>query len=116
MAENLINPFNIELRQKVKKDLTSIPGAWIEFYDDLTIAQIKSAEKGLKDKDMDIQVRILLAQISDWNFCNTENEKLPIAAESIEKLSLKVAEEMFSFLVEIAEDFSSKKKASQKTS
>jgi hypothetical protein len=85
-----INIFAPELRNVVRKEVSFIPGAWVDFYDDIKIGMVTKAQRAKDSGDMTLTLEIIADQIADWNFADGENSHMPINLESIEKLPIKI--------------------------
>lgn len=86
-----VNVFAPELRGTVKKEVDFIPGAWVLFYDDLTVGSIQLAQQAKESGDVNASLSLMLAQIADWNFSDSEDGKtLPINLETMNKFSSKL--------------------------
>jgi hypothetical protein len=93
---------------------------WVELYDDLSIGQwerILAKIGDLKDsadarKSMEVALDVLAGSIKDWNFADSNGEKLVVNEDNIKRLPSKLA----TWLVTLANDFfvnrDSKKKES----
>ena len=85
-----VNVFAKDLRGIVKKDCPFIQGAWIEFFDDITVGTITLAQEAENNNDITKTLELLITQISNWNFADEQNQPLPIAIESLKKLPFKL--------------------------
>lgn len=84
-----INIFSTDLRGKVKKEYTSIPGVWVVFYDDTTFDTLKKIEDSAGDDKLKSSMMLLQSQIESWNFADKKG-KLPISVESLQRLPTKL--------------------------
>lgn len=105
-----VNIFSKDLRNIVRKDLISIPGAWVEFYDDITAGEIKKAQQAQETKDVTSSFEMIIGQIADWNFADETTTILPINTETFDKLSLKVVKELADLQTEVLTVQQDKKK------
>ena len=109
-----VNIFAKDLRGKIKKD-APIEGAWVEFYDDITVGTISLAQSA-KSGDIEQALNLLVTEIADWNFADEEGQ-LPITIESLKRLPLKIITWLVNSMEEIlTTEEDSKKKASVKPS
>ncbi len=84
-----VNVFAQDLRGKVKKDCPQIKGAWVEFYDDITVGAIDAAQEAQATSNISKTLELLVLQIADWNFAD-ENGPLPISIDSLKRLPLSL--------------------------
>jgi hypothetical protein len=84
-----INVFAPELRGVVRKEIPFIPGAWVEFFDDVTGEAITSAEAAVASKDINQNYLLLLSQIKNWNFADQDNKPLAVTLENLKRLNSK---------------------------
>lgn len=87
---NTVNVLSKDIRKVIRKEVDFLPGAWVDFYDSVTVGQVKQAQKAKDNQDIDTSLDIVIAQIADWNFADAKGEILPINKESIELLPLKI--------------------------
>ena len=80
-----VNIFNKDLRVVVRKEVDFIPGAWVDFYDDLTMGDIKKAQDAKEAGDIFRSFDVLINQIADWNFADENKKILPITIDSLGK-------------------------------
>lgn len=85
----MVNIFESDLRNKVRKEVPFIPGAWVDFYDDTTVQSVQKAQQAKDSQDIKDTLQIVLDQISAWNFSDEKGE-LPITFESLSKFPLKL--------------------------
>jgi hypothetical protein len=85
-----VNVFAPELRKKIRKEVDFIPGAWVEFWDDITLDQARKAQDVLNSKSITTNLDIMVNQIVDWNFADAENKKLEVTIDNLAKLSIKL--------------------------
>lgn len=107
-----VNIFNKDLRNIVRKELKTVPGGWIDFYDDITAGEIKKAQEAQKTGDISSSFEMVLSQIADWNFADNTEAILPITVESFDKLPIKIIKEIAELQAEILSSLSDKKKES----
>lgn len=105
-----VNILSKDLRNTVKKEVDFIPGAYVEFFDDITVGVFRKAQESLENKNIQGSLDIILTQIADWNFADEKEEKLPINIESLEKLPTKILVWLSNAQAEILNDIQSKKK------
>jgi len=87
-----VNVITSDFRKIVRRNISIIPGAWVEFYDDVTVGSlIESLDDTRKDSIL-LRIDLLFSQISDWNFADEKGEKLPVTKESFKRLSNKILE------------------------
>ncbi len=82
-----VNAF--EIRGKVKKEIAFLPGAYVVFFDDITVDQVLKAQEAQNGQDMLSNMDILLGQIVEWNLAD-DNGPLEVNMESIKRLPLKI--------------------------
>ena len=113
VEEGLVKVTSKELFEKVRKDIPFIPGAWVEFWSDLSG---DTPEKLAKFKDpTDQGYESIITLVADWNFADLEGKKLPVTTESMRKLSLKLQRWISDCVGEVMEDLTAKKKESSET-
>lgn len=79
-----------DIRKRIKKDVPLIEGAWVEFYDDITVNDMENAQKMSKDETtMDERLLFIASQIAGWNFAD-DNGDLPINSDSLKLIPFKV--------------------------
>lgn len=89
-------PLLTELRKIVRLDVPFIEGAWVEFYDGLTLNDVeKTKDLSANQEDLYKSMDVLASQINDWNFYKDAQNKLPINIETIKTLPIKVVTWMF---------------------
>ena len=108
----LVPVLNIDLRKKIKKNVPFLDKAWVEFYDDLTVADQKSLQdsnfsklkKKVDESDDDFDVRekeatlkqsdtgqqLTLNLVSSWNFADEKGNVAEINLEIFKVLPLKL--------------------------
>lgn len=95
MAE-LVNVFATDVRKKTKKEIPTIEGGWVEFYDDLLTEEFQGLVNAPKGKELtdeekgDRGYEFTKNMIADWNLCGKDEKKLEIAVETLKKLPVKV--------------------------
>ena len=97
-----INVLSSDLRSKIKKN-SPVVGAWVEFYDDITMDQAKKAQEMISRDDINSSLELLLPMIADWNFAGTDG-KLPLTIESLSKLPSKLVRWLSQMQKEILQD------------
>ena len=107
---NSVNIFNKDLRNIVHKEMTTVPGGWIEFYDDITAGEIKKAQEAQVTGDISASFEMILSQIAEWNFSDATGTILPITVESFDKLPIKIIKEIADIQAEILSGLNDKKK------
>lgn len=85
-----VNVFAPELRKIIRKDVSLIPGGWVEFLDDITMSSLTKAQDGTKTNNIDEMMSILVDQISDWNFSDAKGVTIPITLQGIKSLPMKL--------------------------
>lgn len=103
-----INVLSMELRNKVKKEI--IPGGWVEFYDDLTAETVFLAEEVQKNKDLSIQIDILVRGIASWNFAGDDGKILSVSNHSISLLPLSLLKKLIEEQSKVLAESQDKKK------
>lgn len=80
-----VTVFGVDLRNKVRQDFPFVQGAWVEFYDDITMGS--ALEINTSDASVSAQesLQLLVNQIADWNFADS-NGKAEISIENLKKL------------------------------
>ena len=90
----LVNVFKIDVRRRVKKDIPTLEGAWVEFYDDLLtddLQSIFSATDDLTEEEKGNRgYEFVRSLIADWNFADTDEKKLDISVDNLKRLPMKV--------------------------
>lgn len=104
---NTVNIF--ELRNKVRKDIDYIEGAWVEFWDDVTIQAINEAQEAQKTGDTNSALRLVFNQIADWNLAD-EKGKLEITFDNMLRLPVKILTWMSTAQNDILKPVEDKKK------
>lgn len=110
MADN-VNVLSNDLRGIVRREVDFIPGAWVDFYDDVTVGQIRKAQK-TQTENIDASLDLIISQIADWNFADGENKKLPVNIDSLSRLSSKILTWISTVQSEVLTQIESKKKDS----
>ncbi len=85
-----VNVLALELRTIIRKEVDFIPGAWVDFYSDITTGIARKAQISQQSNNLDTNLELVLSQIADWNFADNEGQHLPVTSESLDKLSLKL--------------------------
>lgn len=98
-----INVFAPELRNVVRKDLKTIPGAWVDLFDDITVEQVTKAQDLGENPDIVSTLSVLILQIFDWNFSDDKG-KLDITIENLKRLPLKIITELSQLQAEVVQD------------
>jgi len=108
----LIPVINVDLRSKIKENVPFLEGAWVEFYDDLTVADQKllqdsdfsKLKKRLDESYDDFDVRekeslskqsdtgrqLTLNLVSSWNFADEKGNVVEVNLEIFKVLPLKL--------------------------
>lgn len=106
-----VNVFATELRTVVKKECPFIPGAFVEFWDSLTVADLEAATVLKDTPSLDGSIDLALKQISGWNFTNGVSP-LPLTKDTFKLLSNKLLFWIFRAQGEVLNDEQDKKKES----
>lgn len=85
-----VNVLAPELRNRIKRFVDFIPNAWVEFYDDITVSAIKLIQESQKDQNITSNLQVIADQISDWNFTDSQGEKIQTSADGLTRLPLKL--------------------------
>ena len=87
-----VNVLSSELRGTFRKEVPSIKGAWVEFFDDITMDVISKAQDSIKSGTPDITANldIVANQIAFWNFADQDGKILPVNVDSLKKLPMKL--------------------------
>lgn len=83
-----VNIFS-SLRSTVRKDVPFLPGAWVEFWDSITIGEAKRARDLAKAPQLEATIGFILAQVANWNFTDGTNP-LPITPATFDTFSMKL--------------------------
>jgi hypothetical protein len=90
----LVNVFSPDIRKKIKKEVPTIEGAWVEFYDDLLAGEIQDFSgdiNKMSEKEKGNQgYEFVKTMISDWNFADLDEKKMEITVKNIRRLPLRV--------------------------
>lgn len=86
-----VNVLANNLRTVIRKDVPFIPGAWVEFWDSITVGEVKQAQamQEKETKNIDDNLQLVIRQISGWNFTDGTNP-LPITIATFEQFSSKM--------------------------
>lgn len=107
-----VSVFTSDIRGVVKKEIPFIAGAWVEFFDDVTVADIKLAQQAQDAQDIDKNLGFVIKQIANWNFIDGEGKDIPINVDGLSKLPFKVLKWLFTAVTEVLSnpEFEDKKK------
>lgn len=109
----MVKVLGVEIRQKIRKEVPFVKGAWIELFDDISVADEKRLKmvdwkgeppkqqeeteegynirkKAISEEHEKIATEILLKLIADWNFADDNGIKLVVTREIFENLPLKL--------------------------
>ena len=87
----LVNVFSPDIRKRIKRDVPTIEGAWVEFYDDFLAGEVQELGKAMSEEEKsDRGYEFIRSLIADWNFAGTDGKKLDITVENIKKLPVRV--------------------------
>jgi hypothetical protein len=103
-----VNVFAPELRGTVRKDVPFIKGAWVEFFDDITMDVIVKAQElnEVNKSNILANLDVLVNQIAFWNFADQDGKLLDINIASIQKLPMKLLNWIATSQTEILKDMS----------
>lgn len=98
----LVNVFATDVRKRIKKEVPTIEGAWVEFYDDFLAGEVQKLGSGKmsEEEKSNRGYEFIRSLIADWNFSGPDEKKLEITVENIRKLPVKVQ----TFLAEAGTD------------
>jgi hypothetical protein len=107
-----VNVLTNNLRTVIRKDVPFIPGAWVGFWDSVTIGDIKHAQmKEGTVATIDGTIELLISQIAEWNFKDGD-KILPITKETFDLFSTKFIEWFSQMQAEILQVQTESKKKS----
>lgn len=69
------------LRSIIRKEVPFIPGAYVDFYDSITVQDVRSAESLQANPNIDDSIALIISQVADWNFMDGDSP-LAITKES----------------------------------
>lgn len=84
-----INVFSQDLRGKVRKEVSFLPGAWVVFFDDITAGDISAAQNAKDSQELDTNLALIFNGIAEWNFADEKGNILPVSIDSLKRLPLK---------------------------
>lgn len=88
---NKVLIYQDEYRNKIKKNVPSIDGAWVEFYDDVPASFNSEYEEKSKElSDENLVIWGVSRIVADWNFYADESNKVEISIDGINSLPYKV--------------------------
>lgn len=86
-----VNILSSDLRNKIRKEVSFVSGAWVEFFDDITMDVVSKAQEASKESNnIETSLEIIVNQIADWNFADKDKNILPISVETLKKLPSKI--------------------------
>ncbi len=85
-----VNVFAADIRNKVRREVDFLPGAWVEFYDDVTIDQLQKAQEVKKNANLLDGIDLVLSQIASWNFADETGKILEINKVNLGRLGSKL--------------------------
>lgn len=93
--------FGTDLRGRVRKDFPLVSGAWVEFYDDISMGEMGLAQKYEETKSEDDLLELLATLVADWNFAGQDGNKVNVSAASVKALQQQSLQ-AFKWLTETA--------------
>jgi len=96
-----------------KKNYPKDPELWIEFYDDITTGIAKEAsivDLTNREAQVNIGMKLAYSVIKDWNFGDSNGDKLEVSLENIDLLPSSIME----WIVAESEDILNKKSDKKK--
>lgn len=85
-----VNVLSNDIRGKIKKEVPFISGAFVTFFDDVTVEVITKAQSARNSEDILKNLDVVIAQIVEWNFSDGEGNILPLTTESLTKIPMKL--------------------------
>jgi len=111
-----VNVLGKDLRNVIKKEVDFLPGAWCEFFDDVTMLALEEAQLAKDNRNINTSLILVMDQISDWNFADELGNKLPVNIDSLKKLPMKLIKWLTEAETAIFTDVEDKKKVSPESS
>jgi hypothetical protein len=84
-----VNIFAPELRKTVRCNIDFIPGAWVEFYTDVTVGTIIDAQK-ISSKNIESSLPVLISTVASWNLADANNVEIAITLEGFKLLPMRL--------------------------